>query len=982
MPPRKNTKTGGNKNAGKQKDDGPPYDYVKSLQTYFSCRSNAFPSTAPQIPSIAISSGSDKIDPVDKALLCSGLEALGQMTRCKPDCEGGGVLPPLVSILATVDQQAISPPETPDDSFAQSTLKVYPGSLFLHTEAALALELPSPEDKSSIASSLQLIQEGVGDCAPIDRLSCLARAYVTTFKGLNLNISSPLPPLWLAYADSSASEGTLSARWESVTAVQNLNRSLRLALIETHKTLQDDLLKSKISQVYAHVAASMLPIPDYTNYHFGTYFSSVKSRVHGLKKELEEEAFDSEAVKPLIATADNILSTSPAPLDDLTIQFHKSLHATCEQLQSKLSDIGMSAYYSVSDVPPLESVLAGGFQSGCGSPTLLPTLSWSANSRKNAEKKSDSNSKALSFVPLYERYISEAPTVGEVWADYVRCLVEAELSAGDGFCLSLARDVVNRAIKNVPWSLELHKLRAALVASVKPEKVTDELRERVLKQVRKAVDKSCKNKFLGYPGKMAVWVGGAAEVRRLLITLKGGNTPPTNPKQSEDDMDENDDDDDDEEDGDEKEDLIDDLISDLREFYDAADEWSNKNKRGKKFKEARVLRSRAVTEALVICDDEKETNPVEPVEGGEDGAEGEELSEAERCWEKLVNVDASNYDSWEQYINYMLNKKKVAGFNAVAQLYRKAFNGILGREGDFKRDIESAKRMGQKFVAFEEDFHDLVWALRAKHLVNSKLQKAIELKEAEDAAKTPKVVAAPVVVKAAAKPIEKGKETESPQKRKRDKDENEAEAATAKKAKSGKFVMVGDLKWPAHPTTVHVSNLHLNAEDLDVAELFRKCGDLIHVRVLREKEFVNNKKVATKSKGRALVQFLREESVEEALKFDDAVGILDKIIRVERSRMAAVEPVAGAVKGKKGGKGKGGGDRGGAKGKGGGERGGEEGGGAKPAAAAAAVPKKPTTMFKPRSTQQKQKPKPPKLGKGGGASGPPKSNSDFLNMLG
>ena len=40
------------------------------------------------------------------------------------------------------------------------------------------------------------------------------------------------------------------------------------------------------------------------------------------------------------------------------------------------------------------------------------------------------------------------------------------------------------------------------------------------------------------------------------------------------------------------------------------------------------------------------------------------------------------------------------------------------------------------------------------------------------------------------------------------------------------------------------------------------------------------------------------------MKFDDAVGILDKIIRVERSRMAAVEPVAGAGKGKKGGKGK------------------------------------------------------------------------------
>ena len=230
-------------------------------------------------------------------------------------------------------------------------------------------------------------------------------------------------------------------------------------------------------------------------------------------------------------------------------------------------------------------MLGGGFQSGCGNPTLLAALSWAANSRKNAEKKADANSKALSFVPLYERYVSEAPTVGEIWADYVRCLVEAELSVGDGLCLSLARDVIGRAIKNVPWSLELHKLRVALVTSVKPEKVTDEVRENTLKKVRKAVDKSCKNKFLGYAGKITVWVGGAAEIRRLLVQLKGGGG--AEQKKSEDDMDEDGDDDDDD---DEKEDLIDDVISDLREFYDAADEWSNKNKRGKKVKEARVLR--------------------------------------------------------------------------------------------------------------------------------------------------------------------------------------------------------------------------------------------------------------------------------------------------------------------------------------------------------------------------------------------------------
>ena len=372
MPPKSRTST-----KQQPKDDGPPYDYMKALQTYISCRNNAYPSTAPQLPTISMTSSSDHIDPVDKSLLRSGLEALGQMSQCKADVEGGGVLPPLVSVLAAVDQQTVSPPQTPDDSFAQSTLKTYPGSLFVHLEGALALPLPRPEDKvrskrssecaksvlttsqSSIAASLQYISaagSSSSQCPAVDRLSCLARAYVATFRGMDLNMSSPLPPLWLAYADSTSdSSESLSASWEGLTAVQCVNRSLRLALQETHESLQDDLLKAKVAEVYAHVASSMLPVSDYDAYHFGTYFSSVKSRVHGLKRELEDEAFSGDGAAAIIEAADKILSTSPPLIDDLTVQFHKSVHSTCESLQSKLADIGMSAYYSEADVPPLDS---------------------------------------------------------------------------------------------------------------------------------------------------------------------------------------------------------------------------------------------------------------------------------------------------------------------------------------------------------------------------------------------------------------------------------------------------------------------------------------------------------------------------------------------------------------------------------------------------------------------------------------------------
>ena len=117
------------------------------------------------------------------------------------------------------------------------------------------------------------------------------------------------------------------------------------------------------------------------------------------------------------------------------------------------------------------------------------------------------------------------------------------------------------------------------------------------------------------------------------------------------------------EDNDDLEELQDDLVTDLRETLDEADQWCLKNRPGRRYKECKVrsssheerassistdplllllrssqvLRARAFAEAFVICDDDDEDD-----DGGYEKMEEDGPScEAERCFEKLVRVDGT-----------------------------------------------------------------------------------------------------------------------------------------------------------------------------------------------------------------------------------------------------------------------------------------------------------------------------------------------------
>lgn len=104
-------------------------------------------------------------------------------------------------------------------------------------------------------------------------------------------------------------------------------------------------------------------------------------------------------------------------------------------------------------------------------------------------------------------------------------------------------------------------------------------------------------------------------------------------------------------------------------------------------------------------------------------------------------------------------------------------------------------------------------------------------------------------------------------------------------------VKVGNLEYPAHPFTIKVSFLSPQTQDMDLVDTFRdKCGAIVHARIMRDKH-----RDAThpngKSKGWGVVQFEERDAVEKALQLNDVVGIDSKSVRIERSHLPAVSLV-------------------------------------------------------------------------------------------
>ena len=111
------------------------------------------------------------------------------------------------------------------------------------------------------------------------------------------------------------------------------------------------------------------------------------------------------------------------------------------------------------------------------------------------------------------------------------------------------------------------QLRVSLITCPKP--ADEDAREKALQRVSKMVARSTKSGFLTHSNKVGVWLAGCKEYRLMLVDAllkKGDQTSKNDDDMDKDDMDEDDDED--------AENLVEDMISELREFYSKAEKWA------------------------------------------------------------------------------------------------------------------------------------------------------------------------------------------------------------------------------------------------------------------------------------------------------------------------------------------------------------------------------------------------------------------------
>ncbi len=377
-----------------------------------------------------------------------------------------------------------------------------------------------------------------------------------------------------------------------------------------------------------------------------------------------------------------------------------------------------------------------------------------------------------------------------------------------------------------------------------------------------------------------------------------------------------------------------DLIEDIRDMYDEAENFLFKSHAT--WVEGKVIywKHRALTEAYVLCPTTKnsEANEMDVPHTSEQD------KEAIRCFEKLVKAEKPGHpDSWVEYIRYVssahsyylgddrntISPSQPDSFAAVPSvirktrgLYHRAMSSVrkagqgencsestcsgVGLENEmFQRHYDNGLScLCREFLCFERAVGSEESLSQAQTLVRGKMaqwwtatatapqmianvnaqtddthgkRKAVEESQSKDAMEE-----------------DDGDEIQSKSRSKKAKVKTDLKQP--KKTDGVHKVRIGKLEYPAHPYTIHVSNLSKETEDMDLVDTFRReIGNVVHAKVLREKKFgKGGHHFHGESKCSGLVQFEERMSVENALLKDGKLDIGGNMIKIQRSHLPAV----------------------------------------------------------------------------------------------
>lgn len=578
---------------------------------------------------------------------------------------------------------------------------------------------------------------------------------------------------------------------------------------------------------------------------------------------------------------------------------------------------------------------------------------------------------SLTFL-IYERAVSECPTVEMLWESYIIHLfyvIKKELDNTSSQSTTLTTQlegVCARAVRNCPYSEKLFTLKLKAIEKVseiemstfEPDDYTTVINDAIgakflptreaCLNLHMVAHRIIRNQIMNLISKLSLKKFDEAELMQNAGKKKKRSAPESQnlvslqdylrygqPLSSDSQQE------------------VQDLIEDLRDMHDATDlflrkEYNNWTEgRSRLFLEKAHLEAYILTPLTIAFNTDNKMGDTMTGEMSDD--------EAIVCFEKLVRVHSPPHpNSWREYIRYISGKKTwsrsgsnitndtpgmiVARFRFVRGLYLRSMSTVkkLQQELDendgliqssdsalqllcnefieFEHNFGSDESMDvarklttQKFVRDEvqqdqtyygrstedktegqmnkgtkrkipeitKDFtsaqQDIVLENSNKDTSEASLNKVIKRKKTDDNSQIP-IDQGPLLSKVESQKIQSCSETM---------DDNNASVQNKINQVVDK-VRIGKLDYPAHPFTIHVSNLSFLTEDMDLVDFFRgKCGAIVHARIFRDK-------IEKKSKGSGLIQFEDKSSVEKALTLSGEIGLNERLLKIERSHHPAV----------------------------------------------------------------------------------------------
>lgn len=346
------------------------------------------------------------------------------------------------------------------------------------------------------------------------------------------------------------------------------------------------------------------------------------------------------------------------------------------------------------------------------------------------------NSLAIS---VYERGLSECPTVESLWVSYVQqlaCLVDQDRKASEGKTIgqtryvALLKSACARSVRNCPYSARLFGTKMNSFAILAQVGATVFDPDQLSAVAKEAIDGG----FIITPeGQLEVQLNAIRHVNRRILALSCTASPEEGgaPPKSYDDLEPMD------KSGKKKkrkqdgavveiteyadldaetEQEISDLIDDVREMYDATDSFLKKSHSSWTEGKAVLWLDRARAEASIYLPLLRSIGDGDNEEDGDQiGGNNKATDQAVRCYEKSVKAHQPPHpDQWSAYIRYVLGRHRFLGqeeegmldpiganaakFRKVRGLFHRATSLVRSKWGETQDD--DAQNGQSSFVCF------------------------------------------------------------------------------------------------------------------------------------------------------------------------------------------------------------------------------------------------------------------------------------------